>query len=109
MATFGGPGPKSQGRPSAGSDKHGGDDETKMLEDNVDMVIRVQTMIRRFLARRKYKLVQSTNKGMSKYFKAEEARETLGGQYAGDAELETRTHTYSTGAVYKGQWKNCLK
>jgi len=38
----------------------------------------------------------------SKYFKSDEAKETLGGAYQGNARLEQKMHTYRTGAVYTG-------
>jgi hypothetical protein len=36
----------------------------------------------------------------SKYFKGDEAKETLTGVYEPNAPLKTRTHTYKTGAIY---------
>ncbi len=38
----------------------------------------------------------------SKYFKGDEAKETLTGVYEPHAPLKTRTHTYKTGAIYQG-------
>jgi|LauGreDrversion4_2_1035121.scaffolds.fasta_scaffold2428762_1 hypothetical protein len=38
----------------------------------------------------------------SKYFKHDEANETLKGVYEPNAPLKQRTHNYSTGAIYTG-------
>jgi hypothetical protein len=43
-----------------------------------------------------------TSEVASKYFKAEEAKETLKGEYNPNAPIKTKTYTYSTGAVYTG-------
>lgn len=45
----------------------------------------------------------------SKYFKLEEAKETLKGEFNPNAPLKQRTFTYSTGAIYTGQWKGGLR
>lgn len=40
-----------------------------------------------------------------KYFKSEEGAETLTGTYdPKNKKIETREHTYKTGAIYKGEW-----
>ena len=49
------------------------------------------------------------NEGTSKYFKQEEAYETLTGVYEQNAPIEERTYTYKTGAVYTGQWKGGMR
>ena len=43
-----------------------------------------------------------TSEVQSKYFKSEEARETLDGVYAEGTALKRRVHTYKTGAIYTG-------
>jgi hypothetical protein len=45
----------------------------------------------------------------SKYFKAEEALETLTGKFKRDAALKQKIYTYKSGAVYNGQWKGGLR
>ena len=45
----------------------------------------------------------------SKYFKSDEAKETLEGVYRDNARLESKMYTYRTGAVYTGQWKGGLR
>ena len=46
---------------------------------------------------------------MNKYFKPDEAAETLNGMYDDNAPIVIRTHTYSTGAEYEGQWKGGMR
>jgi len=50
-----------------------------------------------------------TQEVASKYFKSDEAAETLKGEYNANAPLKQRTHTYKTGAIYTGQWKGGLR
>ena len=50
-----------------------------------------------------------TSEVQSKYFKVDEAVETLGGQFEPNAPLKNRVHTYKTGAIYTGQWKGGLR
>lgn len=45
----------------------------------------------------------------SKYFKQEEAKETLCGMYEDGDKLVTRVHTYKTLAVYSGKWKGGMR
>jgi len=45
----------------------------------------------------------------SKYFKSDEAKETLNGAYRDNVRLEHKAYTYRTGAVYTGQWKGGLR
>ena len=45
--------------------------------DQAMLICRVQARIRGFLMRRKYRVMQLNSQNMSKYFKAEEAKETL--------------------------------
>ena len=60
--------------------------------------------------RRKYRVLKMTCDVQSKYFKAEEARETLNGVFKGpDEPLKNKVHQYSTGAVYHGQWMGGLR
>jgi len=66
------------------------------------MLMRVQALVRGFLQRRKYKIMQMSSEVASKYFKHEEAKETLTGEYNPNAPVKQRTHTYSTGAIYTG-------
>jgi hypothetical protein len=48
--------------------------------------------------------------GQSKYFKAEEAKETLKGSFKGhDEPLKNKVYQYTTGAVYNGEWKGGLR
>lgn len=44
-------------------------------------VIAAQALIRGFLQRRKYRIMKMTCEVQSKYFKSDEAKETLGGTY----------------------------
>ena len=67
-------------------------------------------MIRGWIQRRKYRAQQIKNLSSARYFKAVEAQETLTGEkFNPDAPIETRTHTYSTGAVYNGEWKGGMR
>lgn len=68
----------------------------------MEMLIRVQAYIRGFLQRRNYKIMKISTEMSSKYFKGDEAKETLTGVYEPNAPLKTRTHTYKTGAIYQG-------
>jgi hypothetical protein len=75
----------------------------------MEMIVRVQAMVRGFLQRRKYQVQKMQAEVASKYFKAEEAAETLKGDYKEDAPLQQRSFTYRTGATYKGSWKGGLR
>lgn len=59
--------------------------------------------------RRKYKVQKITAELNSKYFKAEEAKETLNGKYDPNAPIKQRTHTYKTGSIYTGCWKGGMR
>ena len=72
-------------------------------------LIRVQSLVRGFLQRRKYRILKMTSEVQSKYFKSDEARETLDGAYQDATPLKRRVHTYKTGAIYTGQWKGGLR
>lgn len=72
-------------------------------------VIQVQSLIRGFLERRRYRVMKLTCEVQSKYFKSDEGRETLRGPYQDDASLEEGEHTYQTGAKYTGLWKGGLR
>jgi hypothetical protein len=69
----------------------------------------VQATIRGFLQRRKYRIQKMTSEVQSKYFKSDEAKETLVGMYKMTAQLNYRIYTYKTGATYQGQWKGGLR
>lgn len=43
-----------------------------------------------------------TSEVQSKYFKSDEAKETLVGLYKDHDQITYRIHTYKTGAVYQG-------
>ena len=77
-------------------------------EDNVATIIRVQALIRGFMQRRKYKIRIASYK-KTKYFKAEESKETLNGIYSENLPTERRSYTYKTGAVYTGEWKGGMR
>ena len=47
--------------------------------------------------------------GQSKYFKMEEANETLKGVFDQDAPIEEREYQYKTGSIYSGQWKGGMR
>ena len=76
---------------------------------DVRKIIQVQSLIRGFLERRRYRVKKLNLKIQSKYFKSDEGKETLNGLYQTNASLEERTYTYSTGAIYTGQWKGGLR
>ena len=73
-----------------------------MAEENLLKIVRVQSLIRGFLQRRKYRIMKLTCEVQSKYFKSDEARETLSGTYQDNTRLINKSHTYRTGAVYTG-------
>lgn len=68
----------------------------------MDMLIRVQSLVRGFLQRRKYRIMKLSMEVSHKYFKVEEAQETLSGEHDPNAPLTTRSHTYRTGAIFTG-------
>lgn len=72
-------------------------------------IIAAQALIRGYLQRRKYKILKLNCEVQSKYFKSDEAKETLSGTYQDSARLVQRMYTYSTDAVYNGQWKGGLR
>mmetsp|Transcript_5186 Transcript_5186/g.6911 ORF Transcript_5186/g.6911 Transcript_5186/m.6911 type:complete len:109 (+) Transcript_5186:303-629(+) len=78
-------------------------------EESLMRVVRVQSLIRGFLQRRRYRIMKLTCEVQSKYFKSDEAKETLNGVYRDEASLEHKVYTYRTGAVYTGQWKGGLR
>jgi hypothetical protein len=55
------------------------------------------------LKRRKYKVLKIANYSYSKYFKQEDAAETLTNLYVKN-NFKTKTHTYKSGAKYSGKW-----
>jgi hypothetical protein len=50
-----------------------------------------------------------TSEVQSKYFKSEEAKETLVGMFTPSGNITNRIYTYKTGAMYTGQWKGGLR
>ena len=72
-------------------------------------VVQVQSIIRGFLERRRYRVMKLTCEVQSKYFKSDEGRETLRGPYQDDASLEQGEHIYQSGAKYTGLWKGGLR
>lgn len=76
----------------------------------MDVLVRVQARVRGFLERRKYRIQKLANESVSKYFKPEEALETLTqSKFDPKAPLKQRTHNYKSGAIYTGQWKGNLR
>ena len=45
----------------------------------------------------------------TKYFKKTESKETLTGIYKDNLSIEQRSYTYSTGAVYNGEWRGGMR
>lgn len=80
-------------------------------QSDLDMLIKVQALVRGFIQRRKYRVLQLTVDGASKYFKVDEAHETVASRKKFDqnAPLKNKVHTYRTGAIYTGQWKGGLR
>ena len=76
--------------------------------DNVyqTKLVKVQSIIRGFLQRKRYKIQKPRDDG---YFKKIESRETLTGIYEKNAPIKKKKHIYKTGAVYDGQWKGGLR
>ena len=78
--------------------------------NEIMLLIRVQAQVRGFLERRRYRIQKAYNENSSRYFKAEEAQETLTDQFfRPDIELEERQYHYKSGAVYSGQWKGGMR
>ena len=74
------------------------------------ILVRVQSLIRGWVQRRKYKVQQINNLNSSQYFKKLEAKETLTSEmFDPNAPTETRIFEYSTGAVYEGEWKGGMR
>lgn len=46
--------------------------------------------------------MKMTSEVQSKYFKSDEAKETLDGNFEDNAPLKRKVHTYKTGAIYTG-------
>ena len=61
------------------------------------------------MQRRKYRVQKLAAEVQSKYFKSEEARETLDGVFEDSAPLKRRVHTYKTGAIFTGEWKGGMR
>lgn len=59
-------------------------------------------MVKRMLARRKYRVMLLNHEHATKYFKKEEALETCTGIYRENAKIVYKQHEYKTGAYYKG-------
>ena len=55
-------------------------------------LVTVQSLVRGFLQRKKYRVQKMTSEVQSKYFKSDEARETLDGIYNDSAQLVRREH-----------------
>ena len=72
-------------------------------------IIRVQSLVRGWMQRRKYRVQKMAAEVQSKYFKSDEAKETLGGAFDDRAPLQRRVFTYKTGAIYTGEWKGGLR
>ena len=84
--------------------------ESKPPVDEMMQLIRVQSLVRGFLERRKYRIRLMEIEGSSKYFKLEEAKETLTDNVYVDSEpLIQRKYKYTTGAVYDGTWKGGMR
>ena len=67
------------------------------------MLIRVQAAVRGFIERRKYRIQKIYSQNSSRYFRPEEAKETLTDQvFKPDTQLVERQHQYKTGSVYTG-------
>ena len=74
------------------------------------MLVRVQATVRAYLERRRYRIQKLYSDTTSRYFKQEEAQETLTSQiFSHDTELQVREHVYQSGAVYTGQWKGGMR
>lgn len=58
------------------------------VKDDMEMLVRLQAVVRGYLQRRKYRIQKIASDMASKYFKAEEALETLTGKYKRDAALK---------------------
>ena len=50
-----------------------------------------------------------TSEVQSKYFKSDEAKETLTGMYNRNAPLKLKEHRYRSGAIYIGEWRGGLR
>ena len=73
-------------------------------------IVRVQSRIRGWINRRKFKVQQISNINTNKYFKPDEAQETLTGEmFDPSAEIEKRTYTYKSGAVFDGEFKGGMR
>ena len=68
------------------------------------LIIKVQSLVRGFLDRRRFKkLGDLINQNASLYFKKEELMETVGKNFYADKNLKQVTYTYkTTGAKYQG-------
>jgi hypothetical protein len=68
----------------------------------------LQALFRGFRTRRKYEVKRFLIK-TNEYFQPAESNETLTGIFKDSAKIEQRTHTYTTGAIYTGQWRGGMR
>lgn len=81
-------------------------DTQNLLENNIGLIIKTQSLWRGFKVRKIYEYYKSHNRN-NKYFTYEEYMETIDKQgklYVPNAPKERRRHEYASGAVYEGEW-----
>lgn len=75
------------------------------------LITRIQALVRGWLDRRKYRIIAMTTQVQTRYFKKDEAMETLvrGEKYDDKGAITTAKYTYTTNAQYDGQWLGGLR
>ena len=75
-----------------------------MFKDKVNMIIRLQSLWRGYIARQQVNLIRQTKRADSRYFTIEEQRETVtNNRYNPNAAREERpTYKFRSGATYTG-------
>ena len=87
----------------------GEEDEFILETCDLQKLVRLQSLVRGSLQRRKSDIVRSKSRSSAQYFDYEEARETIVKKPFEERIEAIRTYTYETGAVYKGCWKGNLR
>ena len=88
----------------------GGEEDDYILDMcDLQKLVRLQSLVRGCLQRRKYDIVRMQSRGSAQYFDYEEARETIVKKPFEERIEAIRTYKYETGGIYKGCWRGNLR
>jgi hypothetical protein len=78
-----------------------------MLNENISAIIKLQALWRGNLTRKKFHVMKMQQRGGSRYFTADESRETISKSKFDPNKKRVRKdkHFYKSGATYEGEWK----